>query len=234
MSLAATAISSPTLPCPSHSFLPTIPTTQSPPSPSPIHRHLHHHDHPIPTSDLPGFTRLAFAPERPCDQVFCREVTLPWIQVRGLVPPSGRSRAGMISIRRMSLGSGYRYLMESVAVGDGAAHRSSMVDYYAQSGTPAGRFLGAGVAGLGDGQGIPVRRVDRRVRQAPGPSADRDRGDPLAPADHPGNQTGQGPSQPGRNDHRMGYPVDPVCGRRTGVVGGVAGRSQRPTSASLG
>lgn len=62
----------------------------------------------------------------------------------------------MISIRRMSLGSGYRYLMESVAVGDGAAHRSSMVDYYAQSGTPAGRFLGAGLAGLGDGQGIPV------------------------------------------------------------------------------
>ena len=26
----------------------------------------------------------------------------------------------MISLRRMTLGSGYRYLMESVAVGDGA------------------------------------------------------------------------------------------------------------------
>jgi hypothetical protein len=28
-----------------------------------------------------------------------------------------------------------------------------MVDYYAQSGTPPGRFLGAGLVGLNDGQG---------------------------------------------------------------------------------
>ena len=61
----------------------------------------------------------------------------------------------MISLRRMTLGSGYRYLMESVAVGDGApAHSSNLTRYYAQSGTPPGVFLGAGLAGLDDGRGV--------------------------------------------------------------------------------
>ena len=61
----------------------------------------------------------------------------------------------MISLRRMSLGSGYRYLMESVAVGDGAPETTSnLTAYYAESGTPPGLFLGAGLAALGDGRGI--------------------------------------------------------------------------------
>ena len=58
-----------------------------------------------------------------------------------------------VSIRRMSLGSGYRYLMDSVARGDGAGHASSpLTRYYAESGTPPGRFLGA-----------RTRRAERRV-----------------------------------------------------------------------
>ena len=60
-----------------------------------------------------------------------------------------------VSIRRMSLGSGYRYLMDSVARGDGAGHASSpLTRYYAESGTPPGRFLGAGLAGLNAGIGV--------------------------------------------------------------------------------
>jgi conjugative relaxase-like TrwC/TraI family protein len=55
----------------------------------------------------------------------------------------------------MSLGSGYRYLMESVATGDGGASPSSdLTRYYAESGTPPGIFLGAGLAGLDDGRGV--------------------------------------------------------------------------------
>src|SRR5271167_3320506 len=55
----------------------------------------------------------------------------------------------------MSLGSGYRYLMESVAVGDGAGdRRSGLSRYYAESGTPPGIFLGAGLAGLDGGRGV--------------------------------------------------------------------------------
>jgi conjugative relaxase-like TrwC/TraI family protein len=61
----------------------------------------------------------------------------------------------VISLRRMTLGSGYRYLMESVAVGDGApTHGSNLTRYYAESGTPPGVFLGAGLAGLDDGRGV--------------------------------------------------------------------------------
>ncbi len=56
----------------------------------------------------------------------------------------------MMSIRRISLGAGYRYLMESVAVGDGAIGQpSDLVAYYAASGTPPGVFLGAGLGALG-------------------------------------------------------------------------------------
>jgi conjugative relaxase-like TrwC/TraI family protein len=55
----------------------------------------------------------------------------------------------------MTLGSGYRYLMESVAVGDGAPGQSSnLTRYYAESGTPPGVFLGTGLAGLDDGRGV--------------------------------------------------------------------------------
>ena len=61
----------------------------------------------------------------------------------------------MISIRRISLGGGFRYLMESVAMGDGAPERSNnLARYYAESGTPPGIFLGAGLADVDGGRGI--------------------------------------------------------------------------------
>ena len=72
----------------------------------------------------------------------------------GRVPSRERER-DVISLRRMSLGSGYRYLMESVAAGDGVRRQStSLTDYYAESGTPPGVFLGAGLGALDDGRGI--------------------------------------------------------------------------------
>jgi conjugative relaxase-like TrwC/TraI family protein len=61
----------------------------------------------------------------------------------------------VISIRRISLGGGFRYLMESVAVGDGAPERTNnLARYYAESGTPPGIFLGAGLADVDGGRGI--------------------------------------------------------------------------------
>jgi TrwC relaxase len=55
----------------------------------------------------------------------------------------------------MSLGSGYRYLMESVAKGDGApGSTDSLTRYYAESSTRPGVFLGAGLAGLAGGEGV--------------------------------------------------------------------------------
>jgi conjugative relaxase-like TrwC/TraI family protein len=61
----------------------------------------------------------------------------------------------VISIRRISLGGGYRYLTDSVAAGDGAAEQTnSLARYYAESGTPPGVFLGAGLADLDGGRGV--------------------------------------------------------------------------------
>src|SRR3954464_367915 len=60
-----------------------------------------------------------------------------------------------MSIRRMTLGSGFRYLMASVARGDaGGLTSSPLVAYYSEPGTPPGRFLGSGLAGLDEGRGV--------------------------------------------------------------------------------
>jgi hypothetical protein len=59
-----------------------------------------------------------------------------------------------MSIRRMTLGAGYRYLMSSVARMDEARPARGLTAYYAANGTPPGRFLGTGLAGLADGKGV--------------------------------------------------------------------------------
>ena len=53
-------------------------------------------------------------------------------------------------MRVMSAGEGYRYLLSSVAAGDG--HRSlttPLIRYYTEKGCPPGSWLGTGVHGLG-------------------------------------------------------------------------------------
>jgi conjugative relaxase-like TrwC/TraI family protein len=64
----------------------------------------------------------------------------------------------MMTIRRLSIGSGYKYLLKSIAVGDGpeGADKSDLVRYYSETGTPPGVFLGAGLVGLDDGRGVTV------------------------------------------------------------------------------
>jgi conjugative relaxase-like TrwC/TraI family protein len=62
-----------------------------------------------------------------------------------------------VSIKRMSAGDGYRYLMRSVAVGDAGREASTpLTRYYAQSGNPPGRWMGSGLAGLDDGRGLEL------------------------------------------------------------------------------
>ena len=65
-----------------------------------------------------------------------------------------------MSIRRMSLGAGYRYLMSTVARGDvDAPARSPMVGYYSGEGTPPGVLPGRGLAGLADGRGVAAGSI---------------------------------------------------------------------------
>src|SRR3954453_1369657 len=82
----------------------------------------------------------------------------------------------------MSLGTGYEYLLNSVARGDGAVAASSpLTRYYAESGTPPGRFLGSGLAGLDDGHGGPAGTVvsEEALWRMPGMMADPVTGEPL-------------------------------------------------------
>jgi conjugative relaxase-like TrwC/TraI family protein len=66
-----------------------------------------------------------------------------------------------MTIRRLSVGSGYKYLLKSIAVGDGPAtvDTSNLVRYYSESGTPPGTFLGAGLAGLDGGRGVATGQI---------------------------------------------------------------------------
>lgn len=62
-----------------------------------------------------------------------------------------------MSMHRLSAGNGFRYLLNTTATSD--VERTPglpLVEYYAESGNPRGRWLGGGLSGLGEGQGIPV------------------------------------------------------------------------------
>ncbi|MGQ0847081.1 MAG: MobF family relaxase [Sporichthyaceae bacterium] len=57
--------------------------------------------------------------------------------------------AAMMSLTRMSAGSGYRYLLRSTATADAPrAVGESLTAYYAASGNPPGRWLGRGLGGV--------------------------------------------------------------------------------------
>jgi conjugative relaxase-like TrwC/TraI family protein len=88
----------------------------------------------------------------------------------------------VISLRKMTLGSGYRYLMESVAAGDGVVGATSnLTRYYAESGTPPGVFMGAGLAALDEGRGIEAgaQVTEQQLFNLLGMCADPVTGKPL-------------------------------------------------------
>jgi conjugative relaxase-like TrwC/TraI family protein len=98
----------------------------------------------------------------------------------------------------MSLGAGFEYLMSSVVRGDGAAAPGSpLTRYYAESGTPPGRWLGAGLAGLDDGRGLAPGSVvtEEGLWRMLGLLADPITGDPLG-ARPPRSSTAAATSQP--------------------------------------
>ncbi|MCW2928394.1 MAG: conjugal transfer protein, partial [Thermoleophilia bacterium] len=65
-----------------------------------------------------------------------------------------------VSMRVMSAGDGYKYLLRTVVVEDGKRSLSTpLTRYYSAQGTPPGRWIGAGLRGLGAGpvvEGGPV------------------------------------------------------------------------------
>ncbi|MBC9944760.1 relaxase domain-containing protein [Leucobacter sp. cx-328] len=58
-----------------------------------------------------------------------------------------------VSMRLMSAGDGYKYLLRTVAAGDGDRSLSTpLTRYYDADGAPPGRWMGSGISALGSGQ----------------------------------------------------------------------------------
>lgn len=65
-----------------------------------------------------------------------------------------------VSMRKMSAGDGYQYLLRSVVAGDGDRSLSTpLTRYYAEAGTPPGRWMGSGLGEFGGGELTPGAEV---------------------------------------------------------------------------
>lgn len=67
-----------------------------------------------------------------------------------------------VSMRVMSAGRGYDYLLKSVVRGDRDMDETALTTYYLEEGTPPGRWLGSGLHALGSGE---VRQGDEVTPQ---------------------------------------------------------------------
>ncbi|WP_422934252.1 MobF family relaxase [Sinomonas sp. P47F7] len=81
----------------------------------------------------------------------------------------------------MSAGDGYRYLLRTVAAGDGDRSLSTpLTRYYTAEGTPPGRWMGSGLPGLGGGAlGVGDRVSEAQLQLLVGMGRDPVTGDPL-------------------------------------------------------
>jgi conjugative relaxase-like TrwC/TraI family protein len=87
-------------------------------------------------------------------------------------------------MRVMSAGDGYRYLLKTVAAGDGNRDlTTALTRYYQEKGTPPGFWLGSGIAGLGDGELVPGSEVtESQLQLLLGLGCDPVTGEPLGKA----------------------------------------------------
>lgn len=118
----------------------------------------------------------------------------------GSTAPAGRQRTpgssqlamrlvhlvGMtVSMRVMSAGDGYQYLMRTVAAGDGDRDLSTpLTRYYTEEGTPPGYWVGSGLRYLGRGELAGGGRVsEAQLQLLIGMGRDPITGEPLGEAD---------------------------------------------------
>ncbi len=89
-----------------------------------------------------------------------------------------------VSMRVMSAGDGYKYLLRTVASGDGDRMLSTpLTRYYTEEGTPPGRWLGSAVAVLGGGSVVVGDQVtETQLQLLIGMGRDPVTGDPLGSA----------------------------------------------------
>ena len=85
-----------------------------------------------------------------------------------------------VTLRVMSAGDGYRYLLKSVVVSDGSRDFTEpLVRYYTEKGTPPGRWLGSGLSGLSGGVAAGDEVTEQQLRRLLGQGLDPTTGEPL-------------------------------------------------------
>ena len=85
-----------------------------------------------------------------------------------------------VSMRVMSAGDGYKYLLRTVAAGDGDRSLSTpLTRYYTDEGSPPGRWLGAGVAALGGAIQVGDQVSEPQLQLLVGMGRNPVTGDPL-------------------------------------------------------
>lgn len=89
-----------------------------------------------------------------------------------------------VSMRVMSAGDGYKYLLRTVAAGDGDRSLSTpLTRYYAEQGSPPGRWVGQGLVRIGAGQLSTGDQVtESQLQLLVGMGRDPITGDPLGRA----------------------------------------------------
>ncbi len=100
-----------------------------------------------------------------------------------------------VSMRVMSAGDGYKYLLRTVAAGDGQRSLSTpLTRYYSAKGTPAGRWIGSGLPGLSSGRILEGAEVtEAQLQKLIGLGRDPVDGAPLGRA-YPEYQTAADPA----------------------------------------
>lgn len=134
-------------------------------------------------------------------------------------------------MRVMSAGDGYKYLLRTVAAGDGQRSLSTpLTRYYSAKGTPPGRWMGSGFPGLGTGcivEGAEVTEV--QLQWLIGSGRDPVDGEPLGRA-YPAYRspvdpapTGSGKEQPeARRRAVAGYDFTFSIPKSASILWGVA------------
>jgi conjugative relaxase-like TrwC/TraI family protein len=109
-----------------------------------------------------------------------------------------------VSMRVMSAGDGYKYLLRTVAAGDGQRSLSTpLTRYYKAKETPPGRWLGSGLPGLGSGRILEGAEVtEAQLQRLIGLGRDPVDGAPLGRA-YPDYQRPIAPASPGSSQETV-------------------------------
>jgi conjugative relaxase-like TrwC/TraI family protein len=130
-----------------------------------------------------------------------------------------------VSMRVMSAGDGYKYLLRTVAASDGQRSLSTpLTRYYSAMGTPPGRWMGSGLLGLGSGRILEGAEVtEAQLQMLIGLGRDPVDGAPLGRA-YPEYERPTDPAPPGSSQE---------TGTRRRAVAGYDFTFSIPKSASV-